>query len=435
MSLYPRQTIKYLRYFAVLASFIMSMITVGCMQPNSSDPTIDNHPLGLQRSAKPVIINQPQSQTVVRGNQAYFWVNAKGKGPMSFQWKKNGVNVFFQQDSIPGDSGHWSTYATPITTLAMNNSKYTVVVKNSAGSVTSTIAILTVINPPPPTAPVIIYQPQGDTVVAGTHAYFSVFAKGNGPMSFQWKKNGVNVFFERDSVPGDSSHWSTYETPITTLAMHNSQYTVVVSNSVGSATSTIAILTVINPPPPTAPVIIYQPQSQTVVRGNYAYFSVYATGTGPLRYQWKKNGVNVSNPGDTITGDTTNSSTYRTLTDLSMNNSQYTVVVSNSVGSATSAIAILTVTNPLPTGPIITRQPQNQSIARGQRGTFSVSASGVGRLRYQWQKNGVNITNAIDSSYTTPLTNPTTPDSTAYRVEVRDSVGSTMSNSALLLVH
>jgi glucose/arabinose dehydrogenase len=87
----------------------------------------------------------------------------------------------------------------------------------------------------------------------------------------------------------------------------------------------------------TAPVITNQPQSQTIAQGNPVTFTVTATGTNPLTYQWRKNTVN-------ITGATNSSYTIASVTTGHAGN--YTVVVTNSAGNTTSNIATLTVTGP-----------------------------------------------------------------------------------------
>ena len=86
---------------------------------------------------------------------------------------------------------------------------------------------------------------------------------------------------------------------------------------------------------PVAPTISSQPASTKVTAGQTATFSIAATGTAPMTYQWKKNGAAISgatSPTYTTPGETT--------TD---NNAQFTVAVSNSAGSAVSSAAILTV--------------------------------------------------------------------------------------------
>jgi acid phosphatase len=172
------------------------------------------------------------------------------------------------------------------------------------------------------------------------------------------------------------------------------------------------------------PSIITQPANQTVTAGQTATFTVVATGTAPLSYQWSKNGA-------TVSGAT--SSTYTTpTTTTSDSGAQFTVLVSNSAGSVTSAAATLTV-NAAAVAPTITTQPANQTVTAGQTATFTVVATGTAPLSYQWQKNGANIAGAISASYTTAAT--TSSDSGAqFIVLVSNSAGSTTSNAATLTV-
>src|SRR5436190_16124405 len=135
-------------------------------------------------------------------------------------------------------------------------------------------------------------------------------------------------------------------------------------------------------PTPVPPSITTQPANKTVNPGETATFSVTATGSTPLSYQWRKNGAN-------ITGATSRSYTTPATTAAD-NGSLYSVVVSNSGGSVTSHNATLTVRLP----PTITTQPANKTVNVGQTAKFSVTATGTTPLQYQWMKNGVNITGA-----------------------------------------
>ena len=138
-----------------------------------------------------------------------------------------------------------------------------------------------------------------------------------------------------------------------------------------------------------------QPLSQTVTAGHTATFSVIATGTAPISYQWRKNGANIGGPG---------SASYTTPPTTSADNgATFDVVVSNSAGTVTSSNATLTV-NPAATAPTVSAQPANQTVTVGQTATFSVMANGTAPLSYQWQKNSVNISGATSASYTTPAT-------------------------------
>src|SRR3989475_755271 len=104
--------------------------------------------------------------------------------------------------------------------------------------------------------------------------------------------------------------------------------------------------------------------SQTVTAGQSATFSVAASGTAPLSYQWRKDGTAIS-------GAT--SASYTTLaTTTADNGAQFTVVVSNIAGSVTSNAATLTV-NAAVVPPSITTQPTSQTVTAGQSATFSVA--------------------------------------------------------------
>ncbi|MDQ3414415.1 MAG: immunoglobulin domain-containing protein, partial [Verrucomicrobiota bacterium] len=153
-------------------------------------------------------------------------------------------------------------------------------------------------------------------------------------------------------------------------------------------------------------------------------FSVTATGDKPFRYQWKKNGVD-------ITGATR--STYTTPPAAETDNGAlFSVVVTNKLGSATSRSAVLTVSTSMVPPSIITG-PTNQRVRSGTTATFSVTAQGTPPLSYQWRKNGVEIVGATGSSYTTPPTT-TTDNGSLFSVVVSNSYGSVTSNDATLLV-
>src|SRR5215472_15410856 len=96
-----------------------------------------------------------------------------------------------------------------------------------------------------------------------------------------------------------------------------------------------------------APAITTQPASQTVTAGQTAAFSVVASGTAPLSYQWQKNGANIAGA--------TSASYTTAATTTSDSGSTFVVVVSNSAGTATSNAATLTV-NAAPVAPTITAQ-------------------------------------------------------------------------------
>jgi purine nucleoside phosphorylase len=254
------------------------------------------------------ITTQPQNLTVTQGQSASFSVVASGSPPFGYQWSFNGTAL--------SDATNASLALTNAQTTDAGS--YTVVVTNAVGSITSQVATLTVLVPAG-----ITTQPQNLTVTQGQSASFSVVASGSPPFGYQWNFNGTAL--------SDATNSALTLTNAETIDAGS--YTVVVNNPVGSITSQVATLTVLVPPG-----IQTQPQSQTVAAGQTASFSVVAGGTAPLAYQWNFNSAPVSGA--------TNASL--TLTNVQTTQAgSYTVVVTNNAGSITSAVAAMTVTNPV----------------------------------------------------------------------------------------
>lgn len=170
-----------------------------------------------------------------------------------------------------------------------------------------------------PVLPFFTQQPQSQSALAGSNVTFSVAAGGTPPLAYQWRKDAIIIL--------DATNSSYTLSGVTTNAA--GAFDVVVSNPYGSATSMVAVLAVVLPPS-----VVQQPVSQTVFVGSNATFTVLATGTAPLTYQWCRNGSNIGgaiNPSLSLAGVTTNDS------------GNYTVILSNPYGSITSAVAVLRV--------------------------------------------------------------------------------------------
>ncbi len=360
---------------------------------NPGDPT--SHPT----ATAPAITTEPASQTVTVGANVTFTVAATGTAPLAYQWQKNTVNI---------------TGATN-DTLALNAvtagdaGSYVVVVSNGAGSVPSTAATLTV--NPAAVAPAITTEPASQTVTVGANVTFTVAATGTAPLAYQWQKNTVNITGATNDTLALNA----------VTAGDAGSYVVVVSNAAGSVPSTAATLTV--NPAAVAPAITTEPASQTVTVGANVTFTVAATGTAPLTYQWQKNTVN-------ITGATNDTLTLNAVT--AGDAGSYVVVVSNAAGSVPSTAATLTV-NPAAVAPAITTEPASQTVTVGANVTFTVAATGTAPLTYQWQKNTVNITGATNDTLT--LNAVTAGDAGSYVVVVSNAVGSVPSTAATLTIN
>jgi len=173
-------------------------------------------------------------------------------------------------------------------------------------------------------------------------------------------------------------------------------------------------------PQPTAtpPSITSQPQSVTVNAHANASFSVTASGTMPLSYQWSFNGTNMS-------GATASSLTISNVTPQALG--AYAVLVSNSVGSVTSSNAVLSMY------PFIAAPFLGLVTDWGYTNTLSVGAWGTGPLSYQWFDNGVAVLNATNQTLT--LTSIQFTNAGLYSVVVSSPLGSVTNTPEQVVVN
>jgi hypothetical protein len=169
--------------------------------------------------------------------------------------------------------------------------------------------------------------------------------------------------------------------------------------------------------PPSSPVVVTNPASQTVGAGSNAVFAVVAAGPGTLTYQWRFSGTNLS---------------LATNTSLTVSNVQpahaggYSVVVSNVYGSAVSATATLTLGQP----PVITNQPVYERAIAGCTVGFAVGASGTPPLAYQWLKGSSLLAGQTNNSLL--LNNVQTSDFTNYSSIINNTFGAATSSVVTL---
>jgi uncharacterized delta-60 repeat protein len=170
------------------------------------------------------------------------------------------------------------------------------------------------------------------------------------------------------------------------------------------------------------PIITQQPVGRTNDSSTVAIFSVAATGTGGLQYQWVKGPALLSDTGN-VFGSTTPTLTLSNV--LGADAGAYSVVVTDVSGSVTSSVAILAVNDPL-----ILSQPAGLYGVNGGAASFSVAVAGTGPFAYQWRRNGTAVTGATNSSLT--LNNLQSADAANYDVVVANSFGSLTSSVAIL---
>jgi len=120
--------------------------------------------------------------------------------------------------------------------------------------------------------PMIATQPENQLAGNGGNALFSVNATGCPPLNYQWVFDETNVLADATNAMLTLSNVS-----LADMGM----YAVVVNNANGAATSSPASLTVVE-----TPAITQQPQDQVAAVGGTAQFTVTATSTLPLTFQW-----------------------------------------------------------------------------------------------------------------------------------------------------
>lgn len=316
------------------------------------------------------------------GANASMTVVATGAAPLTFQWRFNGRTI---------DGGTNATFE--ITNfLPENVGIYSVLVANQAGAANASTTI------EQRSLPVILRQPADQIATTNSTVVFSVLAAGTEPLVYQWRKDGV-------AIPGATG---------STLTLANIQladaagYRVVITNLFGSVTSSVATLSVVS-----APVIVSQPIGTNVLIGQTARFAVVATGTAPLSFQWRFEGVDI--PG-------------ATSASLELNNVQlvqegaFTVRVTNIVGAAISEPAQLVVTAPPSVSVVATDAIASEP--GSDQGVFTISRTGGTSLplSVSFAVSGTAASQGDYLALTSPVTIPAGASSVEVGVTVNDDL-------------
>jgi pectin methylesterase-like acyl-CoA thioesterase len=280
--------------------------------------------------------------------------------------------------------------------------------------------------------PVITGQPSSFSGMPGENVTTNlavVVANGSGsPLSFFWYyfTNGATSTNLLSDGPGPGGTSTLVNTTTANMSILNDQigdsgnYFVVVSNTYGTATSSVVVLTISTN---CIPAQIFGPHNQTVVQGNNATFTASVTADPAAFLQWQRGGVDISGQ---------NSST------LIVTNVQYpaddqavfSLIATNDCGAQTNS-AILTVIVP----PVITNQPTSLVVTNTQSASFTVVAGGVETPTYQWYKNSIAnpISNATNATFN--IASTSSGDTATYFVKVINSAGSATSSNVTLTVN
>jgi hypothetical protein len=335
------------------------------------------------------IREHPVARMVNPGSEVRFAVVAEGSGTWEYQWKKG-------EHNIVGATG-------PVYTVARSTEAdeglYSVVVSNSEGRVQSTVAELKVNDPL-----VILSQPLGVGAMVGASAVLRVTASGEGPVNYQWRKNG-------EALAGATE--ADYAIPFLSKA-DAGIYSVVVSDSVNRVLSEDARVLVFEPVR-----ILSQSIDQRVRVGGALNLDVAVSGEAPVRFQWKKNGVSI--PG-------ANAASYSVASASKVDEGRYEVMVTNPVGEVQSDPVNVSVSEPLN----IVESPASKTVMVGGAIVFHVKASGDGPLRYRWKRGTHTIVES--GSDRLEIESASEADAGEYSVEVSNEIETVASETAFLSI-
>jgi hypothetical protein len=432
---------------------------------------------------RPSITRQPTSAYVRPGATTNFTVAALGIGPLRYQWRRNGVDL---------EGATNTTLLLPSVTES-DGGDYSVIVTDDVGSMSSdTAALVLLINP------VIVQQPQSQTVFAGAPATLTISVVSNAtlPVGYRWRRNGAtftNMLLNQTTasllLPSVTSTTAgTYTVVLTNLAApggilsssafvaaadpatfrigqfavgsnvalrfnvpsnaafgvlwkegvgvgklvklaetpnYPTQWTATVVDTLPLAEGRLYVLT--NPPPPgptnPTPLILTSPRNVITDFGQGAEFRVFGVGAGLVQYQWFADG-------SALAGEVSSNLVIEPALFDSMGS--YTVELRDDTGNReASGPALLAVR------PIISDQPEDRQAAVGDTVSFEVNAASDRELRYRWRFNGRPLVNGTNRVLTLP--NVQVPDAGTYSVVASHLtplgyVGTLSSNAVLTVI-
>lgn len=263
---------------------------------------------------------------------------------------------------------------------------------------------------------------------AGFGAQFIIAATGTGALDYQWFKDGTPLVDDFINVSGATTAF------LNLFAVDGNDegaYSCVVSNAFGTITNS-GNLILVDPP-----VITTFAKGSTNLVGATVNFTNIVSGTQPFSYEWYKDGLPITT--GTVTSNA--NSTVLTLSNVTTNDTgTYWVNVTNLSGAAFGATsASQPATLVVATAVQITTQPAVLTTANaGDSVSFTVVAKGGG-LKYQWMKNGGNISGAtMDTLYLSFVTDfDEDNDTLSYKCRISNIASPTgvVSSNARLAVN
>lgn len=387
----------------------------------------------------PSVIGHPANSSICENTNTSFSVTATGTG-LTYQWQvsTNGGSSWSNVTNTGIYSGATTTTLNLASaTTAVNGYQYRCVASGTCTpAATSNAATLTINS-----APAVTSQPGNSTICQGANTSFSVSATG-GSLTYQWQvstNNGVSWANLANGGIYSNVTAATLNLANAPASVHNYQYRCIVTGSCSPAATSAPATLFIN----TTPVVTAHPANQTICLGNNTSYTVAATSTATINYQWQgsENGTTWFNLINAGVYSGVNTATLN-MTNVGIGGYSMFRCVVNSQGcttTATSNSATLTIQ----VQPVISSNPGNQTICSAQNTYFAVTAAGT-NITYQWQvstnggtswanvANG-GVYNGATSAQLTLTNVPATMNAYRYRCVVSGSCPTTKTSSSALL--
>ena len=376
--------------------------TYTCVATNALGSTT-SAVVALTVASGPLYTQQPPPMKhLPLGGTGSVTVIAVGTAPITYQWYHGDGSL------VPGATKATLSWSA-IQPAAAGD--YYVVATNLLDAAASTHVTVDT-----QTVPKIVMDPVAKTTLnADASLNLSCDATGTAALVWHWQFNNVNLV-----NGGPVSGADTKALMISPVAWaHQGAYRCIVTNSVGTATTKTAVVSIIS-----YPVILTPPASMVIATNGTGVLKVVAGGTPALKYQWFKDSAIIP----TATGPTL---TLAHATALATSGS-YSVTVTNTqspagVGVTTTPVAVTVIDLPK-----FTVQPARLTTGVGKGAHFGVTASGGGTITYQWQKNSKDIVG--QTSVNLDLANLVLADAGLYRCMAKNAVGLATSSAVPLSV-
>lgn len=348
------------------------------------------------------ISTHPQSTTGCFGKQLTLFVVAGGSS-INYQWRKNGVNI----------SGANSNTYTINSYTANDSGNYTCVVTNSCNSITSNTAVVT-----NPSTVSITTQPVTFSSCNDNQFHNLTIAYTGTVLSINWFKDGVQLSNITNNIVGVNSTNLSFRSNSGNVGVYTCRL-ITACDTIFSQAASFSLIA--------EPTLVSGPQSTSVCNGNTITMVAKFSNVHPsATYMWFHNGIALSNSGR-VSGAMSDSLVITNATTADSGEYQLSVTVcGNTQYTSTATVNIFS-------SVAITGQSAASVNSCSSQDVLLYVNANIATSTYQWKKNGVNISGAIND--TLIINAATTTDNGTYVCEVTSACGNTTSSNIVVTIN